>query len=149
MSTYRLARPYALRAFGYHLVVAAVTAFLAAILFAVDASWVRVVAWVLLALTVLVIADAVRVLVRPPVVVRLDERGIRAGRGGQSELRAVWTDVESVGYADDDGLRRLQITLKDGGSPYVALSPVGARADELIRDVHARMNAAHGYRTLE
>ncbi len=147
-TTYRLARPYALRAFGFHLIAAAVAALLATVLLRFDATAVRVVAWVLAGLAVVAVLDGVRVLLRPPVAVRLDDRGIRAGHGSQGELRVLWSDVETVEYADD-GVRRLQLTLTAGGAPYVALSAVGERADELIREVHARMNAAHGYRTLE
>jgi len=146
-STYRLARPYALRAFGLHLVPAAATAFVGVILLGVDATWPRVVGWVLLALTVLAVLDGVRVLVRPPVVARLDDRGLRAGRG-REQLRVLWRDVETVEYADESGPRRLQLTLKEGGTPSLALGTVGERGDELIRDVHARMNSANGYRTL-
>jgi hypothetical protein len=146
-STYRLARPYALRAFGFHLVPAAATAFVGVLVLGVDATWARVVGAVLLALTVLAVLDGVRVLVRPPVVARLDDRGLRAGRGSE-QLRVLWSDVETVEYADEGGPRRLQLTLKAGGTPYLALGAVGERGDELIRDVHARMNAANGYRTL-
>jgi hypothetical protein len=148
-TTYRLARPYALRAFGFHLIVAAVTAFAGVLALGSDTTWVDVVGWVLLGVTALVVLDGVRVLLRPPVVARLDERGIRAGRGGQGELRVLWSDVETVEYADEGGPRRMQLTLTAGGTPYIALSAVGERADELIREVHARMNSANGYRTLE
>ncbi|WP_020691420.1 hypothetical protein [Aeromicrobium massiliense] len=148
-TTYRLARPYALRAFGFHLIAAAVTAFAGVLALGVDTSWVRIAGWALLGVTVLAVLDGVRVLLRPPVVARLDERGIRAGRGGQGELRVLWSDVETVEYANEGGPRRLQLTLTAGGTPYIALSAVGDRADELIREVHARMNSANGYRTLE
>ena len=148
-TTYRLARPYALRAFGYHLIVAAVTAFVGVLAVGAGSGWVRVVGWVLLAVTLLAVLDGLRVLLRPPVVARLDDRGLRAGRGAQEQLRVVWSDVETVEYADDGGVRRLQLTLREGGKPFLALSAVGSRGDELIREVHARMNTANGYRTLE
>ncbi|KQO39526.1 MULTISPECIES: hypothetical protein [unclassified Aeromicrobium] len=131
MTTYRLDRAPALAIAGVAFVVAAFTGFIAF----VATSWIAGV------VTVLAVLVAAIVVLRPPVVARLDEHGIRTRRA-----RERWVDVEDVTVRE--GL--LLLALDEAGDEQrvlrLSLATFGARAPELVREVHDRLNTAHGYR---
>lgn len=131
MTVYRLDRAPALAVAGGAFVVAALAGFVA---FVATSALAGVV-------TVLALLVAAVVSFRPPVVARLDEHGIRTRRA-----RERWVDVDDV--AVRDGL--LLLTLGEEGDQQrvlrVSLATVGSRASELVREVHERLDAAHGYR---
>ena len=85
----------------------------------------------------LAIAISLIVLLRPPVVLTLDPVGYRSRR---DEGR--WKDVQDV--ALEQGL----LTFADSSSRTVSL-PLNvidsSRRSELVNEVYARLNAAHGY----
>ena len=134
MTTYRLDRAPALAAAGGAVVVAALAAFAGFLL-----SW----AW-LGAVAVLALVVAGFVVWRPPVVVRLDEHGIRTRRD-----RERWTDVEDATVTSGE----LRLTLGPSGDDQrvlrVPLNSVGGRAAELVRETYDRLNTAHGYRRFQ
>jgi hypothetical protein len=131
MTTYRLDRAPALAIAGVSFVVAALTGFVAF----VATSWAAGV------VTVLALLVAALVVLRPPVLARLDEHGIRTRRS-----RERWTDVEDVTVRE--GL--LLLALGEAGDDQrvlrLSMATFGARAPELVREVYDRLNTAHGYR---
>lgn len=131
MTTYRLDRAPALAAAGGAIVVAAVAAFVG---FLTSWAWLGVVA-------VLALVGAALFLWRPPVVVRLDEHGIRTRRA-----RELWTDVEDASVTSGE----LRLTLGPEGDTQrvlrLPLNSIGARAPELVRETYDRLNTANGYR---
>ncbi len=133
MTTYRLDRAPALAVAGVLLLVAALTGFVTFLLGSRVSG----------ALTLLLLVVAALVVLRPPVLLRLDEEMLRTRGGG----RAPWKRVEDVKVTD--GLLLLTLESDDPATPRVVrvtLSTVGGRAAELVREVHDRLNAAHGYR---
>ncbi|MEH3034379.1 MAG: hypothetical protein PGN07_10180 [Aeromicrobium erythreum] len=136
MTTYRLDRAAALQAVGSLVVAAAVAVFLAFVLVSRDGA-VATVGWVLAGLAALLVLVAVRLAWRPPVVVRLDEHGLR---GRREQVR--WTDVERV----DESRGLLLLTTAAEHRVAVPLAKIGRRRGELLAEVHERLNTAHGYR---
>ena len=131
MTVYRLDRAPALAVAGGAFVVAALSGFLAFVASSALAGVVTVVALVVAAL----------ISFRPPVVVRLDEHGIRTRRA-----RERWVDVDDVTVRDGLLLLSLGEAGEEQRAMRVSLASVGARAPELVREVHDRLNTAHGYR---
>ena len=145
MSTYRLDRGVALVFVGGSLIVAAVAVFPAFLLTPLENEmhWIGVAA-ILVAVAALVVA--VRVAVRPPVVLRLDDEGYRSRtRSSGGLFSGRWLDVEDVVVADDV----LVFTLADGGEQRLPLGFLGPDRMRLLRDVHDRLNTANGYRRFE
>ena len=134
MSTYRVDRGAALLMVGVCFVIAAVAVVLAFVLVPLDGAG-RFVGWAAVVVAVAALLVAARFGLRPPVVVRLDDVGLRA-RG----LRLEWIDVEGVELS----ATTLQLETADG-SKVVDLTPVGRRRPELAREVYDRLNTAHGY----
>jgi hypothetical protein len=138
LTNYRLDRRFVLPAIGINLILAGVAAALAFFLSPVTA-----LAWVFGLLAVAALLNAVRMQALPPVVARTDPAGLRVG--GRLTVRPVyvsWLDVEDV----TTGGGRL---LVDRGNDEVLgfpLAYVGGRANELLRDIYDRLNAANGYR---
>lgn len=149
-SVYRLDPRPGLRLFGLRFILAAilvVAAWLCAVLFGDGAG--AIIAWLLgVAAGVLIIVSVV-LLVRPPVVVRLDDTGYRLGRVPEGGVRrARWTDVAQVATGDSNHGRALVFSL-EGAESKVPLLLVAGRSAQLQREVHDRLNRAHGYRRLE
>lgn len=134
MTTYRLDRAPVLLVVGGVVIVAAVTGFLA---FALPSQVAAVVTLVLL-------VAAAAFALRPPVVARLDEHGIRTRR-----TREQWVDVQDVSLRDGALLLALGEEGTEQRAVRVPLSAVGRRGQELVREVYDRMNTAHGYRRFE
>lgn len=134
MTTYRLDRAPALAVAGGAIVVAAAAAFVG---FLASWAWLGVVA-------VLALVVAALVLWRPPVVVRLDEHGIRTRRA-----RELWTDVEDASVTGNE----LRLTLGPEGPTQrvlrLPLTSIGGRAPELVRETYDRLNTANGYRRFQ
>ncbi|MGH3360262.1 MAG: hypothetical protein ACRDO7_15785, partial [Nocardioidaceae bacterium] len=149
-TTYRLDYRPGLRMFGIRFVLAAVlvvAAWLCAGAFDEGAGLVA--AWVLGLVAALIVVVSILLLVRPPVVVRLDGDGYRLGRVPRGGLRqASWREVTGVtagntpyGYA---------LVLRAGErTSTVPLLLVAANANRLRHDINDRLNHAHGYRRLE
>lgn len=134
MSIYRVDRGAALLMVGVSFVVSAIGV-VAAFLLAPRDGALGIVGWVFAVVAVLALLVAARFALRPPVVARLDDVGLRA-RG----LRVEWIDVEGV----DLSATALRLTTGDG-EKLVDLTPLGPRRAELAREVYDRLNVAHGY----
>jgi hypothetical protein len=141
-STYRLDRGVALVFVGGSLIVAAVAVFLAFVFTPLDneVHWIGVAA---ILVAVAAAAVAVRLAVRPPVVLRLDAEGYRSRTRSEGGLfSGRWLDVEDVAVTDDV----LVFSLAGGGEQRLPLGFVGAARIPLLRDIHDRLNTANGYR---
>ncbi|MDN5855445.1 MAG: hypothetical protein L0K86_21885 [Actinomycetia bacterium] len=149
-TVYRLDPRPGLRLFGMRFILAAalvIVAWLCAGLFGDGAG--TIIAWLLGVAAVLLIIVSVLLLVRPPAVVRLDDTGYRLGRVPEGGVRqARWTDVTQVTTSDSNHGRALVFGL-EGAESRIPLLLVAARSAELQREVHDRLNRAHGYRRLE
>jgi hypothetical protein len=142
VTTYRLDRSIALTSVGMCLVVAAVAVF-AAFLLAPLETGVRWIGYAAIAVVVLALVLALRLALRPPVVLRLDADGYSSRTRSDGGLfSGRWLDVEDVTVTDDV----LVFALVDGGAQRLPLGFVGADRPRLLRDIHDRLNAAHGYR---
>ena len=130
-STYRLDRRFVLTSVGAQIIGAGVAAMLAFLVW--DWFWL---------LFVVLLANAARVLVLPPTVVRADDRGVRLGGPVTSRpVEVEWSDVDDV--ALERG--RLVFTRTDGSSVVFSLVHIARRADDFVREVYDRLNAANGY----
>lgn len=139
LKIYRLDRRFVLQAIGINLLMAAVALSLVAL---VAASWLQLPA-VLLAAVLL--ARAVVLWFRPPVVARTDAEGVTLG--GPLTVKPVqitWTAIEDVTVD-------AQQVFLDQGSSVLAfpLAYAGQQGPELLRDVYDRLNTAHGYKRFE
>jgi hypothetical protein len=145
-TTYRLDRRFALQLFGWRMVLAGVLAIATFVSFGVG-GFGRTLGTAFLALAVLLVATALWTMVRPPLVVVLTTQGFRLGRpaGGK---RAHWMAVENVNTDQGPAGTRLVFTLDSGQTCDVPLMLLPRRATELQREVHERLNTAHGYRRL-
>jgi hypothetical protein len=132
---YRLDRRFVLRPLGINLMTLGtftVGAFL------LSGVW----AWLCAALVALLVINAASLALRPPVVVRTSADDVRVGgRLTVRRLTVPWSDVEGVERADE----RLYFTRGDETILSFPLAYVGARRDELVRDIYDRLNAANGY----
>ncbi|WP_344327988.1 hypothetical protein [Aeromicrobium halocynthiae] len=125
MSTYRVDRAHVAVLSGVVLIVSSVTALLAFVL----------ASRVLGTMTVVLLVFAALMAVRPPVVARLDDHGLRSRR-----LKVLWADVTGVRTADG------QLVLQtDDGERRLSLTAVGRRRRELLAEVRERMNDSRGY----
>lgn len=134
-TTYRLDRRFVLTSVGVQMIAAGVAAMLAFLVW----EWLGV-------LAALLLLNALRIVVRPPVVARTRLEGARLG--GPTSARPIdlaWSAVEGV----DVDRGRLVFERTDGSSVVFALAYIGARADAFVRDVYERLNAAHGYRRFD
>lgn len=135
MTGYRLDRRFVLPAIGLQMIVAGIAALLAFIV------W-----WPFGLLSVLLLLNGARMFALPPGVAHADETGIRLGGPLTGKRQRVeWSQVESVSV---DG-SRLLIDRGDDRTLVFPLAYVGDRADELVRDVHDRLNTANGYQRLD
>lgn len=131
MTAYRLDRRFVMPAIGVHLVAAGIAAALAFLL------W-----WPFGVVAVLLLLNAVRVWAFPLSVARADELGVRlGGLLTVKPVRVEWSAVESVSVQD----ARLVIDRTGELLLVFPLAYVGDRANEFVRDVHDRLNAANGY----
>ena len=145
VTTYRLDRSIALTSVGICLVVAAVAVFVAFLLAPLD-SGVRWIGYAAIVVVVLALVLALRIAVRPPMVLRLDADGYTSRtRSAGGLFSGRWLDVEDVTVVDDV----LVFTLVGGGEQQLPLRFVGADRMGLLRDVHDRLNTANGYRRFE
>jgi hypothetical protein len=88
-------------------------------------------------------------LLRPPRVLSLDQDGYRVSLvRGVGVSSAAWKEVESVGTELRGRTPSLRFTLSDERTSVVPLSLLGAQNVVAQREVHARLNEAHGYRQL-
>lgn len=148
-STYRLDRRFALQLFGWRMVLAGVGAMAAFLAFGIG-GFGRTLGWMFLALTVILVAAAIWTMAVPPLVVALTSQGFRLGRTASGEVkRAHWTTVKTVDTDQGAVGARLVITLESGRTGGIALMLLPRRANELQREVHERLNIAHGYRRLD
>jgi hypothetical protein len=145
VTTYRLDRSIALTSVGICLVVAAVAVFVAFLLAPLE-SGVRWIGYAAIVVVVLALALVLRLVLRPPVVLRLDADGYSSRtRSAGGLFSGRWLDIEDVTVADDV----LVFTLADGGEQRMPLGFFGAERMRLLRDVHDRLNTANGYRRFE
>ena len=143
MTTYRLDRSIALTSVGICLVAAAVAVFVAFLLAPLE-SGVRWIGYAAIVVMVLALVVALRLALRPPVVLRLDADGYTSRtRSADGRFSGRWLDIEDVAVADDV----LVFTLADGGGEQrLPLGFVGADRMRLLHDIHDRLNTANGYR---
>ncbi len=144
-TTYRLDRSVALVTVGVQLVVAAVAVFAAFTLAPRDDA-VRWAGYLAIVVLVLALTGALRFAVRPPVLLRLDADGYRSrARSPEGAFAGRWLDVEDVEVTDET----LCLRTTDGAVRRLPLELVGRARRPLLRDVHERLNTAHGYRRFE
>jgi hypothetical protein len=143
-STYRLSTAHLLRSLG------ALVIGLGALWVVVAVSGLTGVIRGLLALVTLVIVLlALVLLVRPPRVLELSADGYRISLvRGAGVARSAWTEVESVGTQTRGSALCLVFNLKGEATSTLPLSLLGTRNVEAQREVHERLNDAHGYRRL-
>ncbi len=147
-SKYRLDRRFALQLFGWRMVLAGVFAMATFVSYGVG-GFGRTLGLAFLLLTVLLVVAAIWTMAAPPVVVSLSTQGFRLGRpAGGVVKRAHWMSVDNVNTDEGPAGIRLVFTLDTGQTGDVPLMLLPLRADELQREVHERLNAAHGYRRL-
>ena len=109
----------------------------------------RTLGWVFLVLTTILVVAAIWTMAVPPLVVVFTSQGFRLGRAASGEVKgAHWTTVETVDTDQGPVGTRLVITLESGKTGGIALMLLPRRANELQREVHERLNTAHGYRRL-
>jgi hypothetical protein len=100
-------------------------------------------------LTLVVVGVGAVALVRPPRVLQLSADGYRVSLvRGAGVPRSSWPEVEAVGTQPGGTGPCLVLTLKGKQTTVVPLSLLGARSLEAQREVHERLNQAHGYRRL-
>jgi hypothetical protein len=129
---FRLDRGAALMTVGVFVIVAAG--------FAVAAFWAKSVVAAVIAVGV--VAAALLMAVRPPVVVRLDADGYRSRlRFSSGRFIGAWRDVDDAELTD--GL--LVLTTSRGRHAF-PLRLVGDRRVQLLHAVTEHLNDAHGYR---
>jgi hypothetical protein len=86
----------------------------------------------------------------PPAVLELTDTGYRVRARGDVGVRsASWQEVESVETGQLAGSRALLVRLTSGERTTVPAVAVGESLDRLEREIHDRLNAAHGYRRLD
>ncbi|MGI8433791.1 MAG: hypothetical protein ACR2LE_03510 [Nocardioidaceae bacterium] len=86
----------------------------------------------------------------PPRVLDLDADGYRVRLvRGAGESQAQWRSVDSVETAPVGGALCLVVSLSGGRSSVIPLSLLGSRSAQAQREIHERLNAAHGYRRLD
>lgn len=147
-AVYRLDLRHVLRLVGLRLVIAAGLVVVAAILLGFG-GFAGAVAYALGVVVVVLVLLAVVPLVRPPSVVRLDGHGYRVRRVRDCGARSgAWTEIRRVDHKSGDLGQSLVIALEDGRTTYVPLVLVAGQATRMQRDIHDRLNAAHGYRKL-
>ena len=149
-SSYPLARGLAAQVLGRSAIASAAAVAAVAVVKATGApAWLL---YLLLALAVLplaVVAAAALLVVRPPTVLRLDAEGfsvhllrvVGARAGRWSQLRDVATSARASGPV-------LVLRHQDGDTTGVPLGLLDAARVDVERDVHDRLNAAHGYRRI-
>jgi hypothetical protein len=143
-STYRLSTAHVLRAVGPLAIALGVVWVVAALV----APWPPL-RWLLGIATLSFVAISAVALLRPPTVLRLSADGFRVSFvRGVGVAEAAWSDVETAGAERRSGTACLCIMLTDGRTSVVPLSLLGTRGGEAQRDLHGRLNAAHGYRRL-
>ena len=147
ISTYRLDRGVAMMSVGICLVVAAVGVFLAFMLMPLDSA-VRWIGYAAGGIAAFAIVVAAHYGFRPPVVLRLDDDGYRSRirpTRAAGRISGRWVDIEDVTVTDDV----LRLTLTEGEEQRVPLEFFGRDRTRLLRDIHDRLNTAHGYRRFE
>ena len=108
-----------------------------------------IIAWMLGIAAALLVLVSVVLLLRPPVVVRLDADGYRLGRVPQGGVRkAQWREVTSASTTDSTHGRTLVISI-EGAHSAIPLLLVAGQAAQLQHEVNERLNHAHGYRRLD
>jgi len=150
VSTYRLDRAFALRAFGLQIVVVAVLAFLAFVLTSFD-GFADGVGIGLAILAALGFVSGLRLLFLPPKLLTLDSEGYRAARrAGGDTFRGRWEDVAEIRAPYSKGGGQLLIVeYADASQQQFPLTLVRERRMELIRDFYDRLNTSHGYRRFD
>jgi len=148
-TAYRLDQRHAIRLLGLRMVIAATLVFGAALALGVDAAAARVVGVCLGAGAVVAVGAGALVLLRPPVVVRLDDGGYRVRRVPECGVRAAgWLQVDRVDLELGPMGQTLVIRLQSGESTSVPLVLMPRAAAALQREVHDRLDTANGYRPL-
>jgi len=144
-STYRLDRSVALVTVGVSLMVAAVAVFVAFLLAPLDGA-VRWIGYGAIVVAALALVSALRFALRPPVLLRLDADGYRSRtRSAGGIFTGRWLDVEDVTVSDDV----LRLAMTDGAEQRLPLDFIRRERMRLLKDVHDRLNTAHGYRRFE
>jgi hypothetical protein len=144
-STYRYSRVYALRVVGLALLPWAALWVLAGL--AGFADWSL---WVLAVSGVGVLVLGGWLLGFPPRLLTLSDAGyvVHHVRGNPTPS-ARWAEVDSATSTQVGGAPGVVIALADGRTSVLPLIPLGVRAMGAQREIHERLNIAHGYRPLE
>lgn len=151
MTTYRWSRAQVIRVVGLLVVLLGLLWLVVAAVAALGGpglgSMLRLVA---AGLTVLGLAAAVWLVVRPPAVLQLSATGYRVFRlGGGGVPAAEWSDVQSVRTQASTEGSVIVVELSGGRTSLVPASVLGLRATDAQREMHDRLNSAFGYRRLD
>lgn len=131
-TTFRLDRAAALATSGVLVLVAAVCA--------LAAFWLSSAIATALAVAAIVIAGVYAL--RPPVVLRLDEKGYRSKlRFSTGRFEGTWTEVEDAGIADG-----LLVVSTSSGRRAFPLRLVGRQRVQVLTAFNDHLNEANGYR---
>jgi hypothetical protein len=155
VTSYRGVRATAVLAFGGLALVAGVDvlALVVADRWRDDHGAVAVAFWILVAIGIVLAAGLVRAgvqIARQPTVLRLDATGYRIGRqsGATGVRQARWTDVERVRRDHRDGREYVVLDLRNGDATHLPVRSVAAPRAEVLAELDARLNQAHGQRRL-
>jgi hypothetical protein len=149
-SVYRVRRGYYVRAFGRVAVAGAVALLLTTLCLTLSAPGVLTSVLVVLTAVVLTVTAVMAVSVMlPPTLIQLDQAGFRVSKRYTSGRRqASWDDVQAAASQQGPEGWVLFIQHRDGGHTAVPLSLADASAVDVEQDVRARLNEAHGYRSM-
>jgi len=105
---------------------------------------------VLAIVTIGVLVTLVVAAVRPPRILTMDEAGYRVRWvRGSGRASAAWREVEGVTNRRVGTAELMVVELRDGTSTTVPLTLLGPAHLAAQREVHERLNSAHGYRRLD
>ncbi len=111
------------------------------------ASWIVV---VMAIVTLVLVVASVLAVVRPPRVMTLSETGFHIFLvRGAGTTASTWLEVDSVETTTARRVPSIVMKLSGGRSTVIPLSLLGRRAVGAQREIHDRLNTAHGYRHLD
>ncbi len=147
VTKYRLTRAIALGFAGINFVAAGAAAVIAFLLAPAD-NWLRFIGIGAAVIGIVALAFALRWVFLPPVIARLGPTRLVIGRQHSERIDVAWTEIENVAVEGEGRTRSLRVDLSDGQAGRFGLMMIEPRGDEFMREIHERLNTAHGYRRL-
>lgn len=141
LTVYRYDRHRAIL-FAGQCATAAAIGVIVAVLLAGIGGWPRYIGMLAIGIAILAVGAGLRFWPRPPVVLRLDERGLSSrlkSPGGPVKL--AWAEVDNVELSASDAV----VFSTKRGAVAFPLQLVGTDRERLLRDIHQRLNDQNGY----